>query len=71
VLRALPTGAAGRAGLSIWTVAVPHAIRADLLRRLGHIPEAAQAYEKAIACTENALEREFLECRQRALSRVC
>jgi RNA polymerase sigma-70 factor (ECF subfamily) len=37
-----------------------HAIRADLLRRLGREAEAALAYEAAIARTENAAEREFL-----------
>jgi len=37
-----------------------HAIRADLLRRLGRNDEAAQAYEAAIARTENAVERDFL-----------
>ncbi|HKO84379.1 MAG TPA: RNA polymerase sigma factor, partial [Actinomycetota bacterium] len=38
-----------------------HAIRADLLRRLGRDAEAALAYEAAIARTENAAERAFLE----------
>jgi len=38
-----------------------HAIRADLLRRLGRHAEAAVAYEAAIARSENAAEREFLE----------
>jgi RNA polymerase sigma-70 factor, ECF subfamily len=38
-----------------------HAIRADLLRRLGREAEAARAYEAAIALTENAAERAFLE----------
>jgi RNA polymerase sigma-70 factor (ECF subfamily) len=37
-----------------------HAIRADLLRRLGREAEAVEAYEAAIARTENAAEREFL-----------
>jgi RNA polymerase sigma-70 factor, ECF subfamily len=37
-----------------------HAIRADLLRRLDRNAEAAVAYEAAIACTQNAAEREFL-----------
>src|SRR5882762_6590066 len=31
-----------------------HAIRADLLRRLGRIAEAAEAYDAAITCAENA-----------------
>jgi RNA polymerase sigma-70 factor (ECF subfamily) len=38
-----------------------HAIRADLLRHLGREAEAARAYEAAIALTENAAERAFLE----------
>ena len=45
-----------------------HAIRADLLRRLGRNADAAAAYDLAIALTENAVEREFLE-RQRIASR--
>ena len=42
-----------------------HAIRADLLRRLGRTAEAAAAYDTALACTANATERDFLR-RQRA-----
>jgi RNA polymerase sigma-70 factor, ECF subfamily len=38
-----------------------HAIRADLLRRVGRSAEAARAYEAAIARSENAVEREFLQ----------
>ncbi len=41
-----------------------HAIRADLLRRLGQAAEAAAAYDAAVACTANAAERDFLR-RQR------
>jgi RNA polymerase sigma-70 factor, ECF subfamily len=37
-----------------------HAVRADLLRRLGEPEEAAAAYERARALTENAAERAFL-----------
>jgi RNA polymerase sigma-70 factor, ECF subfamily len=37
-----------------------HAVRAELLRRLGRDGEAAAAYEAAIARTENEVEREFL-----------
>jgi len=37
-----------------------HAIRADLLRRLGRNDEAASAYDAAIARTGNARERDFL-----------
>jgi RNA polymerase sigma-70 factor (ECF subfamily) len=44
-----------------------HSIRADLLRRLGRDEEAARAYDAAIALTDNAAERAFLERRRRAL----
>ena len=44
-----------------------HAIRADLLRRLGRNAEAAAAYEAAIAATENVAEREFLSRKLKAL----
>ena len=47
-----------------------HAIRADLLRRLGRNAEAALAYEAAIARTGNATERAFLERRRQALTRT-
>ena len=46
-----------------------HAIRADLLRRLGRTAEAAHAYQAALALTDNAPERQFLERRLEALSR--
>ena len=38
-----------------------HAIRAELLRRLDRRAEAAAAYEAALACGGNAIERDFLE----------
>ena len=41
-----------------------NATRADLLRRLGRDAEAAAAYDAAIARTENAVERAFLERRR-------
>src|SRR5205814_383620 len=41
-----------------------HSTRADLLRRLGRTAEAAQAYDAALALTENAAERAFLEQRR-------
>jgi RNA polymerase sigma-70 factor (ECF subfamily) len=44
-----------------------HAVRADLLRRLGRPAEAAPAYEAAIARTANAAERAFLEGRLRTV----
>jgi RNA polymerase sigma-70 factor (ECF subfamily) len=43
-------------------------VRADLLRRLGRMAEAALAYDAAIARCENAAERGFLERRRRGLS---
>jgi RNA polymerase sigma-70 factor (ECF subfamily) len=45
-----------------------HAVRADLLRRLGRTAEAAAAYEAALDRTENAAERAFLRGRRRALT---
>jgi RNA polymerase sigma-70 factor (ECF subfamily) len=47
---------------------VYHAIRADLLRRLGRTTEAAEAYETAIARTDNTVERDFLRRRLQALT---
>jgi len=47
-----------------------HAIRADLLRRLGAHTEAAQAYESAIARTPNAAERDFLRLAQSSLGGI-
>ena len=47
-----------------------HAVRADLLRRLGRDAEAALAYEAATARTMNAAERAFLERSRRALPRA-
>jgi RNA polymerase sigma-70 factor, ECF subfamily len=44
-----------------------HAIRADLLRRLGRPGEAADAYRAAIDGSRNAAERHFLERRRRSL----
>jgi RNA polymerase sigma-70 factor (ECF subfamily) len=42
-----------------------HAARADLLRRLGSLPEAAVSYERALALVTNDSERRFLERRLR------
>jgi len=47
-----------------------HAVRADLLRRLGRDVEAYAAYRAAIARTGNAAERAFLEERRRSLPRA-
>jgi RNA polymerase sigma-70 factor (ECF subfamily) len=47
-----------------------HAVRADLLSRLGHHEEAAAAYDAAIALTQNTPERRLLERRRAALPRA-
>ena len=54
-------------GLELGDYHLFHAIRADLLRRLGRTGEAALAYQTAIARTENSSERDFLKQRRRAL----
>jgi RNA polymerase sigma-70 factor, ECF subfamily len=46
-----------------------HAIRADLLRRLGRGSDAALAYDAAAALTGNAAEQAFLRRRRRELDR--
>jgi RNA polymerase sigma-70 factor, ECF subfamily len=51
-------------GLDLDDYHVFHAIRADLLRRLGRKTEAALAYEAAIARSDNAAERDFLRRRR-------
>ena len=56
-------------GLALESHHLLHAIRADFLRRLGRTEEAAQAYEAAIARTDNARERAFLERSRRSLAR--
>jgi RNA polymerase sigma-70 factor (ECF subfamily) len=48
-------------GLDLGGYHLFHAVRADLLRRLGRNAEAAQAYDAAIARTRNATERDFLQ----------
>jgi RNA polymerase sigma-70 factor, ECF subfamily len=45
-----------------------HAVRADLLRRLGRNAEAEAAYDAAIARNENAAERDFLQRSRGALA---
>jgi RNA polymerase sigma-70 factor, ECF subfamily len=42
-----------------------HAARADLLRRVGSLEEAARSYARALALATNASERRFLERRLR------
>jgi len=53
--------------LDLDTYHVYHAVRADLLRRLGRAAEAARAYDAAIARTGNEAERAFLAGRRDAL----
>ena len=47
-----------------------HAIRADLLGRLNRTAEAAAALEAAIACSQNATEREFLRRQHEVMTRA-
>ena len=54
--------------LDLGTYHLFHAIRADLLRRLGRDVEAATAYETAIKLTDNAAERDFLRHRRQSLA---
>jgi RNA polymerase sigma-70 factor (ECF subfamily) len=58
-------------GLDLAQYHLFHAIRADLLRRLGRHIEAAAAYDAAIARSENAAERAFLQRTRDALTRAC
>ena len=44
-----------------------HAVRADLLRRLGRSPEAAEAYGTAMSLARNETERDFLRRRRAEL----
>ena len=45
-----------------------HAARADLLRRLGRVSEAREAYVAALELTQQAAERRFIEKRLRELT---
>jgi RNA polymerase sigma-70 factor (ECF subfamily) len=44
------------------------ATKADLLRRLGRLPEAAQAYDDALDLADNEVERAFLRRRRSEVS---
>jgi len=46
-----------------------HAVRAELLRRLGRDAEAAAAYQAAIARSDNAREKAFLQARYGAIAK--
>jgi len=50
-------------GLDLENYYLFHAVRADMLRRLGRDDEAATAYEAAIARTNNLTEREYMQRR--------
>ena len=54
-------------GLDLGGYYLLHAVRADLLRRLGRPAEAAAEYEAAMAGTQNAAERDFLRRSSEAL----
>jgi RNA polymerase sigma-70 factor, ECF subfamily len=54
-------------GLNLDGYYLYHAIRADLLARTGCTTEAADAYDAAIALTQNAAEQRFLARRRAAL----
>jgi RNA polymerase sigma-70 factor, ECF subfamily len=56
-------------GLDLDTYYVYHAVRADVLRRLNRHDEADAAYAAAIAGTNNARERDFLQRSRQALPR--
>jgi RNA polymerase sigma-70 factor (ECF subfamily) len=57
-------------GLDLGQYYLFHAIRADLLRRLDRNPEAVAAYDAAIARSENAAERNFLQRKRDAITRA-
>jgi RNA polymerase sigma-70 factor (ECF subfamily) len=57
-------------GLDLHGYHVFHSVRANLLRRVGRPTDAALAYEAAIARTENASERAFLQRRHEELTRA-
>jgi len=56
-------------GLDLERYYLFHAVRADLLRRVGRTSEAALAYEAAIARCDNAAERDFLQRSRDTLDR--
>jgi RNA polymerase sigma-70 factor, ECF subfamily len=54
-------------GLDLGGYHLFHAIRADLLHRLGRDAEAARAYDSALQLTTNAAERDFLRRRRESV----
>jgi RNA polymerase sigma-70 factor, ECF subfamily len=57
-------------GLALRDYYLFHAVRADLLRRIGRKAEAVLAYQEAISRTRNTAEREFLERSHQTLVRA-
>jgi RNA polymerase sigma-70 factor (ECF subfamily) len=51
-------------GLDLGTYHYLHAVRAELLRRLGRVDEARAAYDRALELVHSDAERRFLERRQ-------
>jgi RNA polymerase sigma-70 factor, ECF subfamily len=47
-----------------------HAARADILRRMCRLDEAAEAYRTALTLATNTIEQEFLRRRLEALERA-
>ncbi len=60
-VRGAEAGLAALDGLPLEGYHLFHAVRADLLRRLGRPFEVAAEYEAARALTDNEAERVFLE----------
>ncbi len=61
---------AATAGLPLDAYQPFHAVRADLLRRLGRADDAAAEYGLALALTDNEAERRFLERARASLART-
>jgi len=57
-------------GLALERYYLFHAVRADLLRRLGRTHDAARAYEAALARSDNAAERDFLQRSRNLLTSI-
>jgi len=66
-VRGAAAGLAVLDGLDLPDYYLFHAVRADLLRRLGRTSEAASSYDAALALVANEAEREFLRRQRNAL----